>query len=185
MLQQTFSLSNDEIIRGENFSHANEPMLTFNPIRNLVYVNAACLKRLPDMEYALFVISSAEKRLSIYPCGTNELNAVRLRSGGANRNKPRQVRFYDDFGDEMLSLMKWNRESRYRLIGYTAIGENNTIIAFDLASAEVFSPTENGINTLTQLHTGFGSVFAEQQGNPLIKTISQEFEINLNERGNP
>ena len=182
MLQQTFSLSKDEIVRGESFSHANEPMLTFNPIRSLVYVNAACLKRLPDMEYALFVISPAEKRLSIYPCGTNELNAVRLRSGGLNRNKPRQIRFYEDFADELLSLMQWSRDCRYRLIGYPAIGGTDTIVAFDLSSAEVFT-TIDGIAKSSALHTGFGSVFSEQQNNPLTKTVTHDIEINLNEAG--
>lgn len=185
MLQQTFSLSKDEIVRGESFSHANEPMLTFNPIRSLIYINSACLKRLPDMDYALFIISSTEKRLSIYPCSTNELNAVRLRSGGANRNKPRQVRYYDDFGDKMLSLMQWNRDSRYRLIGYTAIGGNDTIIAFDLSSAEVFSPLDNAAIAPAQIHRGFGSVFSEQRSDPLIRIATQEIEISLKDMEEP
>jgi hypothetical protein len=158
-------------------------MLTFNPVRNLVYVNTACLKRMPDMEYALFIISSSEKRLTIYPCGTNELNAVRLRSGGANRNKPRQVRYYDDFGDKMLSLMQWRRDSRYRLIGYTATGGSDTIIAFDLTSAEVFPSPDGVINNQTQSSTEFGSVFSEQQSNPLVRTLTQAQRIASSETG--
>jgi hypothetical protein len=181
MLQKTFSLSDDEIVRGESFSHANEPMLTFNPIRSLVYVNAACLKRIPNMDYALFVISPIEKRLSIYPCGANELNSVRLRSGGTNHNKPRQVRFYDDFSDKMLALMQWSRDCRYRLIGYTATGGSDTIIAFDLSSAEVFYPADGAVKTPEQLHKGFGSVFVEQQNNPLIRMVEQDAEVILSE----
>lgn len=177
MLTQTFSLNNDEIVRSECFSHTNEPMFTFNPARNLVYVNAVSLKRLPDMEYALIVISSSEKRLSIYPCSTNEQHAVRLRSGGKNRNKPRQVRCYDDFSEKMLLLMKWKRDCRYRMIGYTATGINDTIIAFDLSSAEEFSPYEHTADISVDADGGFGIAFAEQRSNPIIKIIEQDIEI--------
>ena len=74
MLQQTFSLSKDEIVRGESFSHANEPMLTFNPIRSLVYVNAASLKRLPDMEYALPYLTDKRRRIIQTPSGGKEFS---------------------------------------------------------------------------------------------------------------
>ena len=181
MLQQIFSISNDEIARGEYFSHTNEPMLTFNPARNLVYVNAVSLKRLPDMDYALIVISSSERRLSIYPCNTNEQHAVRLRSGGQHRNKPRQVRCYEDFSEKMLSLMKWKRDCRYRMIGYTAVGEYNTIIAFDLSSAEEFSPGERTADIPLNTQNGFGSSFDEQRSNPLVKFIEQDVEISFKE----
>ena len=179
MLQQTFSINNDEIARGEYFSHTNEPMLTFNPARKLVYVNAVSLKRLPDMDYALIVISSIEKRLSIYPCNTNEQHAVRLRSGGQYRNKPRQVRCYEDFSEKILSLMNWKRDCRYRIIGYTAVGEYNTIIAFDLSSAEEFSPGERAADIPVKAQEQFGSTFDEQRSNPLVKIIEHDVEISF------
>ena len=177
MLQQTFSINNDEIARGEYFSHTNEPMFTFNPSRNLVYVNAVSLRRLPDMEYALFVISSSEKRLSIFPCDTGERDAVRLRSGGQNRNKPRQVRCHSDFTNKMLSLMKWKNDCRYRVIGYAATGSDATIIAFDLSSAEIFIPGERTAEVPVRLHGGFGSSFDAQRNNPLIRMFEQETEM--------
>ena len=180
MLQQTFSISHDEIARGEYFSHANEPMLTFNPSRNLIYINAVSLRRLPDMEYALLVISSSEKRISILPCDTGERDAVRLRSGRQHRNKPRQIRCHVDFSDKMLSLMSWNRDCRYRAIGYMATRGNETIIAFDLCSAEVFSP---GVRTAEISQGGFGSAYDEQRSNPLIRVVGQDIEISLTEEG--
>ena len=138
MLQQTFSLEYDEVIRGEWFARGGEPMLTFNPARSLVYINAAGLKRLPEMEYALFVISSEEKRLSIFPCDAGECDAVRLRSSGLNRNKPRHIRCRANFTDKLLVLMGWQSNCRYKTRGVLAIGENDTILTFDLVSAEVF-----------------------------------------------
>ena len=177
MIQQTFTINNDEIVRGEYFSHTNEPILTFNPARGLVYVNAISLKRLPDMDYALLVISASERRLSIFPCGTGERDAVRLRSGGQHQNKPRQVRCRVEFSEQMLSLMNWKRECRYRMIGYTAVGKYNTLITFDLSSAEIFSPGEHTADVLPQVQNGFGVSFDEQQNNPLIKIVEQDTEI--------
>lgn len=182
MLKQTFSLSSDEIVRGEYFSHTHEPILTFNPSRNLVYVNAVCLKRLPDMKYALILISSAKKRLSLFPCGAGERDAVRLRSGGQHRNKPRQIRCHAGFSDKMLSLMEWKRDCRYRVLGYVATGGNDTIIAFDLSSAEVFpANAAHPANVSADLHDGFGTLFDAQRGNPLVQTVSQDIEITLTE----
>ena len=181
MLQQIFSLNNDDIVRGEYFSHTSEPMLTFNPLRNLIYVNAVSLKRLPDMEYALIVISSSEKRLSILPCDIAERDAVRLRSGGQHRNKPRQVRCHVYFSDKMLSLMTWRRDCRYRMLGYVATGNDDTIIAFDLSSAEVFSPGGRTADVPAQIHYSFSSSFDEHRNNPLIRTVEQDTEISMTE----
>jgi len=137
MLQQTFSLEYDEVIRGEWFARGGEPILTFNPVRGLVYINAAGLKRLPEMEYALFIISSEEKRLSIFPCDAGERDAVRLRSDSLNRNKPRYIRCRANFTDKLLVLMDWQNDCRYKMRGALAIGKKDTILTFDLVSAEV------------------------------------------------
>lgn len=50
----------------KRFTRGGKPTLTFNPANNLVYINAAGLRQLWEMEYALFIISSVEKRLSIF-----------------------------------------------------------------------------------------------------------------------
>jgi len=177
MLQKTFSIINDEIVRGEYFSHTNEPMITFNSASNLLYVNAVSLKRLPEMEYALLVISASEKRLSILPCGTGERDAVRLRSGGQARNKPRHIRCHTDFVDKLISLMNWRNDCRYRMIGYTATSGGNTIISFDLLSAEIFSPGESATVVLAMPQCGFGVSFDVRQANPIIRMVNQDIEL--------
>ena len=139
MFRQTFTLENDEVVRGEWFSNSGEPMLTFNPMLGLVYINVIGLKRLPKMEYALFIISSEEKRLSIFPCDADERDAIRLRSGGLNSNKPRHIRCRADFINKLKVIMDWQINCRYKVRGALAIGENDTILTFDLTSAEVHS----------------------------------------------
>ena len=115
------------------------PALTFNPVRQFVYVNAAGLKLLAETDYALFLISPGEKRLIIYPCNANARDAVRLRSCGQNIRKPRYIRFLDDFSDKILELMKWQSDCIYRLQGGLTMKSNDKFLSFDLTSAEVFS----------------------------------------------
>jgi len=135
------------------------------------------------MDYALIVISPIEKRLSIYPCGMNERDAVRLRSGGINPDKPRQVRCCNDFSEKMLSLMQWSREYRYRMIGYVAKGNRDTIIVFDLSSSEVFASQCGSLDAPARLQEGFGAVFDEHRNNPPMRTMMQDTVITLAEMG--
>ena len=181
MQSQTFYLDNYDVVQGEYFSYGSEPILTFNPVRNFIYVNSACLKRLPNMEYALITISASEKRLSILPCSTGERHAVRLRSVGKHPNKPRHIRCRADFADKLVSLMDWNRESRYKILGYVATGDNSTIIAFDLQSAEKLLPGKCIAEAPVQTVDRFGSTLKEQRENPLIRTIERDTEIMMKE----
>jgi len=114
-----------------------QPMFTFNPTRKIVYVNAAGLKLLPETEYALLVISATEKRLNIYPCDATTRDAVRLRFGGLSKNKSRYIRCLNNFSDKLMSLMAWSSNNRYRIRGEIALSDNNIILTFDLATAEV------------------------------------------------
>lgn len=180
---QSFTPNNGEVCRGEYFSHTNEPMITFNPARHLVYVNAVCLKRLPDMDYALFLVFPVEKRLCLRPCGADERNAVRLRSAGKNRCGVRHIRC-EEFMRKTIMLMQWNHDCRYRLLGNIAECNDETVIMFDLASAEVFKPLDNGSRKLSstveyqaECGSGFGIPFEEHQKNPLVKTFGNDTEI--------
>lgn len=182
---QSFTLNNGEVSRGVYFSHTNEPMITFNPARDLVYVNAVCLKRLTDMDYALFLVFPAAKRLCLCPCGADELNAVRLRSAGKNRCRVRHIRC-EEFMHKLIVLMQWNRDCRYRLLGTIAEYNAETAIVFDLTSAEVFKPLDDDSEKLSRAAEyppewggGFGIPFEEYRKNPLIKTFEQDSDITV------
>ncbi len=179
MIQQTFSICNDEVARGKFFSHVNEPTLTINPAKRVVYINAAGLKRLPDMEYAFILISKTDNRISIFPCDSGERDAIRLRAGGINRNKPRHIHCSKEFWNAFLHLTGWKRDSRYRLIGYVARGESDTIISFALSSAEVFSAGDLIPANKENISGSFGEPFEEHRSSPIIKRAEGDIEIPL------
>ncbi|MCL2639068.1 MAG: hypothetical protein FWD48_11955 [Oscillospiraceae bacterium] len=107
-------------------------MITFNAKRDIIYVNAACLKRLPDMEYVHILISPPEKKLALRPCGANERNAIRIKS---ESNKKRYIRC-DDFIKRIIILMGWEGNNRYKLHGKIVELNDEIIIVFNLDCAE-------------------------------------------------
>lgn len=160
-IQQSPSLSKYEVVRAEFFSYTNEPTITFNPARNLVYVNAACLKRLPEADYIQFLVSPEEKRLVLRPCGADELHAVRFRSAGKKSSKPRHISC-EDFMTKIIKLTRWKLDERYRLLGNIVTRNNESAVMFELNS----------------LHgEGFGVAFDEHLNNPLVKIFERDEEI--------
>lgn len=179
MLLQTFSINRDEVACGEYFSHTAYPMLTINSTMRTLYINTAGLKHLPEIEFALILISQEDKRLSIFPCDGGERDAIRLRSRGNNLNKPRKIRFREEFWDYLSFLTKWKSDRKYRMIGYVASNGVNKVIAFDLTSAEVFLPGERIPNISKSASGRFGKTFEELHGNPLVKRAGQDLEFSI------
>jgi len=187
--QQILPIDTCEVFHGEYFSHANEPMITFNPARDLVYVNAACFKHLPDMDYVKFLIFPMEKRLGLCPCEVGERDKVRLRSAGKHLNRPRHITC-NEFMGKITELMQWNSGYRYRLLGNVAICNDETIIAFDLVSAEMFKTQADNGNKISRKPEyspswsgRFGTPLEEHKSNPIIKTFGQDLELTVENRG--
>ena len=65
--ENNFSYDGYQVVRGEFFAHTFEPSITFNG--NRVYVNTACLNRMPTVEYIqiLTLLSSTREGC----CATN------------------------------------------------------------------------------------------------------------------
>ena len=160
-IQQSSNNDGGVIARAESFAHSNEPMITFNPARNLVYVNAACLKHLPDTDYIQFLIFPAEKKLALRPCGSDERHVVRFRSAGKKPSKPKHISC-EDFMLKILTLTRWNPNERYRLLGNIVKRNDEAVVMFELEPL----PGE-----------GFGVAFDTHLNNPLVKIFEQDEEI--------
>jgi len=160
-IKQLLNNNDCEIVRAEYFAHTNEPIITFNPARNVVYVNAACLKRFPDMDYANFLIFPAEKSFALRPCRADERHAVRLRSSGRNISKPRHISC-EEFMLKILKLTQWSADKRYRLIGKIIERNDEIIVIFEFKSL----PGD-----------GFGITLDEHLNNPLVKIFEEDNDI--------
>ena len=57
-----FSYEGYEVVRGEFFAHIYEPSFTFSGYK--VFVNTACIKKLPEVEYVQILVNPTEKKLA-------------------------------------------------------------------------------------------------------------------------
>lgn len=86
--EEAFSFDGYQVVRGEFFAHTFEPSITF--CGSKLYVNMACLNKLPTVEYIQILVNQDTKKLVIRPCREDEKDSFRWCSNTAKR-KPKQV----------------------------------------------------------------------------------------------
>lgn len=135
MLQEEpFSYDGYQVVRGEFFAHTFEPSITFNDSK--VYVNMACLNRMPAVEYIQILVNQQTKKLVVRPCGEDEKDSFRWCSN-TGRRRPRQIAcriFYA----KLAEMMQWNPAYRYKLLGKLITANEEQLYIFDLTATEVY-----------------------------------------------
>ena len=129
-----FDFDGYQVVRGEFFSHIYEPSFCFN--NDKVYVNATCLKKLPDYEYVQILVNPEEYKLAVRPCAEDERDSFRWCSSSGKR-APKQITCRVFFA-KVMSLMGWNPAYRYKLLGKLIRSNSELLFVFDLASPEIF-----------------------------------------------
>ena len=136
--EDTFCYEEYQVVQGELFSHVMEPAFTFQDGR--IYVNAACIKKLPDYDYVQILVHPKKRKLAIKPCLEEEKDSVRWCSTTQKRS-PRKI-VCRVFFDKIFSLMEWDTDCRYRLPGKLMHCGEAWIFLFDLDSPEIYRRTE-------------------------------------------
>ena len=73
--EEAFSFDGYQVVRGEFFAHTFEPSITF--CGSKLYVNMACLNKLPTVEYIQILVNQDTKKLVIRPCREDEKDSFR------------------------------------------------------------------------------------------------------------
>lgn len=133
----TFTYDGYQVVRGEFFSHLYEPCITFNNFK--VYMNAACIRRLPETDYVQILINQEKKKLAVRPCSEESKDSFRWCSNTAKRT-PRHVTCRVFYG-KITELMGWNPDYRYRLVGKLIQSNGQLLFIFDLTAPEIFTRT--------------------------------------------
>ena len=130
----TFTFDGYQVVRGEFFAHTFEPTLTFSD--NKIYVNTACIKKLPHIDYVQILINPTEKKVAVRPCMEDAKDSFRWCSTTSKRT-PKQITCRVFYG-KLLTLMNWNPKYRYKLLGKLIRSNNELLFIFDLTSPEIF-----------------------------------------------
>lgn len=137
-----FNFDGYQVVRGEFFAHVYEPSITFCNYK--VGVNTACIKKLPQYDYVQILVNPTDKKLAVRPCSEDEKDSFRWCSGSKKRS-PKQITCRMFFA-KVISLMNWDPNLRYKLLGKLIRSGGELLFVFDLNSAEIFDRTikENG-----------------------------------------
>ena len=138
-----FSYEGFQVVRGEFFSHTYEPSFTFS--NNKVYVNTACIKKLPEIDYIQILVNPDTKKLAVRPCKEDEKDSFRWCSNTQKRT-PRLITG-NMFYAKVMSLMNWDPSNRYKLLGKLIRSSTELLFVFDLNSPEIYETKVKSDNT--------------------------------------
>lgn len=133
-----FSYEGFQVVRGEFFAHIYEPSFTFNG--NKVSVNTACIKKLPETDFVQILVNPEEKKLAVRPCTEDEKDSFRWCTANSKKRAPKQITCRVFFA-KVLSLMDWNPNYRYKLLGKLIRSNGELLFVFDLTTPEIFMKT--------------------------------------------
>ena len=175
MREENFSYDGYQVVRGEFFAHTLEPSITFNDSK--VYVNTACLNRMPTVEYIQILINQQTKKLVVRPCREDEKDSFRWCSNTTKR-RPKQITcriFYA----KLAEMMQWNPNYRYKLLGKMISANGEQLYIFDLKATEVYQRFREeggkGKNGRTPI---FPSEWQNQFGLP-VEEHRKQLQINI------
>ncbi len=127
-----FSYTGYQVVRGEFFSHMNEPCMSFSDGK--ISFNAACLRKAPDVNYVLALVNKEEKKLVIQPSHEDVKDSFPWRSA-SSKAKLITCRI---FSAMVTCLMNWDPSCRYKMIGKMIRSKGELLFVFDLTCAEMF-----------------------------------------------
>lgn len=145
----SFTYEGYQVVRGEFFAHIHEPSFTFN--NNKVYLNMACIRKLPQTEYVQILVHPEDKKLAVRPCREEEKDSFRWCTKNAKNRGPKQITcrvFYA----KILTLMDWSPQYRYKLLGKLIQSNGELLFIFDLKNPEIYPRAiKSGAAKRTQL----------------------------------
>ena len=174
-MSESLDFGGFQVVRREFFAHIHEPSITFNNCK--FYVNSACLNKFPQVDFIQVLVNRDAKILALRPCHEHDRDSFQWCSLSKGKRKPKQVTcklFYA----KIVSLMGWNHQYRYKLLGKLIHANGEYLLAFDLTSTEVYQKTfPEGEKPKTSRTPVFPEGWKDQFGLPFYEH-KQSMQIN-------
>ncbi len=137
-LGKNFDLDGFQVVRREFFAHLREPSVSFNSCK--FAVNAACINKFPDTDYVQVLVNQETKVLALRPCEEGARDSYLWCNLSKGKRKPKAITC-KMFYAKIVSMMDWNPNYRYKLLGRLIHANGEYLIAFDLSATEVYQRT--------------------------------------------
>lgn len=132
---EDFNYDGYQVVRREFFAHVFEPSITFNNCK--ISLNAACLNRLPNVDYVQILINPEEKKLVVRPCCEDEKDSFLWCTATNTKRKTKYITCRVFFA-KVVQLMEWNPDYRYKLLGKLIRSGDEYLLSFDLKETEIY-----------------------------------------------
>ena len=134
--EEVIDLAGYQVTKAELFAHSRDAAVTIWVDR--IKFNMACLRRFPGVTHIQLLIHPDEKRLIIRPCDKDAPDALRWAVGGGEKEIRNRDMLCRIFAKKVFSLMGWNEEYRYKMLGKPAVSGGEVLFLFKLTDFEVF-----------------------------------------------
>ena len=175
---EIFTYRGYQVVRREFFAHINEPAITFN--NSKVSFNAACVNKLPTIDYVQILVNPEEMKLAIRPCGEDAKDSflwcgINRKNG---RKKPRQIACRMFFA-KVVQLMEWNPDHRYKMMGKLIESNGEYLFTFDLKATEVYQRiSQDGEKPRSSRTPVFPAEWQDQFGLP-VEEHRKSLQVNI------
>ena len=130
-----FDLRGFEVARSEFFDSQNRPYISFS--EKLVKFSAVCVKKFGAQNTVELLINPVEKKFAVRPTNKENKNGVVFSHISGGKATPKAVSTAA-FRSTVYSLMGWNPEYKYRILGTLYEHGNELAYLFDAVDSEVF-----------------------------------------------
>ena len=134
-LGENFNFDGFQVVRREFFAHTREPAAIFNNCK--FYLNSACLRLFPDTDTIQVLVNKETQILAVMPCPENARDSFSWCRISKGKRQPKQITCKLFFA-KIFSMMNWNPDHRYKLLGKLIRANGETLIAFDLTATEIY-----------------------------------------------
>lgn len=130
-----FDLRGFEVARSEFFDAQNRPYISFSD--KVVKFSAACVRKFGTNTVIEMLINPVEKKFAIRPTDKTNKNGVVFAKISGGRSTPKQISTAA-FRSTIYSLMGWNTEYKYRILGTLYEHGSELAYIFNVVDSEVF-----------------------------------------------
>ena len=134
-LQQRFNPERMKVVRKELFANLRDPAVTIRD--GSITFNTACINGLEDVVWVNLMIDEEACLLAVQECEENDKHALRWCIAKPDKRKSRKMTC-PGFTDLLYSTMGWDKNCRYKILGYQIEFDGKPLYVFDLSAYKIF-----------------------------------------------
>lgn len=149
-----FDLRGFEVARSEFFDSQNQPYISFSD--RLVKFSAVCTRKFDTRNIVELLINPVERKFAVRPTDKSNKNSVVFSHVSGGKRTPKAISTAA-FRSTIYSLMGWNQDYKYRILGTLYEQGSELAYIFDAADSEVFFRS-NALPVKDIVESGNGNV---------------------------